>query len=38
MRPTSLSAALITAVELFAAALIVRIGWEVGGRLWLALH
>lgn len=38
MRPTSLSGALITAVELLAAALIVRIGWELGGRLWALLH
>ena len=38
MRPTSLSQAAIYALELLAAAIIVRLGWELGGRLWMALH
>jgi hypothetical protein len=38
VRPTSLSSALLMVVELLAASLIVRIGWELGGRLWALLH
>ena len=35
---TSLGTAALYAVELLGAAIIVRLGWELGGRLWVWLH
>lgn len=36
-RPTGVVPTLIVAAELAVAALIVRLGWELGGRVWLWL-
>jgi hypothetical protein len=38
LRPTGIVPALIMALELAAASVVVRLGWELGGRIWMLLH